>query len=231
MKFEHGLKEAVFVARKTRFSAVVEIEGREVIAYLPNSGRMRELLLPGAIVLVTEVTWAPGRITALDLVMVRHGDLLVSIDSRMPNRLVNEALLDNRLMGFEGCNVISREPAYGDSRLDFLLGTPNGHYCLLETKSVTLVQDQVAMFPDAPTLRGVRHLNDLTRSQAEDFAAAMVFIVQRNDAVAFRPNTGMDPLFGKTIQIASKAGIMLKAFRCNVSEEEILLEMEIPVHL
>lgn len=231
MRVGGELKEATFRVRQSRFSALVELDGREIKAYLPNSGRMKELLIPGVKVLLTEVTRAMERRTNHDLVMVKNGDLLVNVDSRTPNRIVNEALLEDRLPGFEGCSIISREAAYGESKLDFLLSLDAGHYCLLETKSVTLVRDQVAMFPDAPTLRGARHLRDLVQSQAEGFAAAMIFIVQRDDANSFRPNVEMDPLFGSAIQMAGRAGITLKAFTCRVSMDGVQLAREIPVEI
>jgi sugar fermentation stimulation protein A len=237
MKIAAKLIPATFVKRDNRFRVTVRVEGHLVWAHLPNSGRLRELLVPGRRVLLAAAQ-APGRLTAYDLLMVDLDGTLVSIDARLPSRLLyetlrqaqDEALQAGRLEEFAGYAQVRREVAYGQSRLDLVLeGGPDGGRCFIEVKSVTLVKDSVALFPDAPTQRGRRHLGELARAKAEGHRAAVVFVVQRDDTVRFLPHDEADPAFGQALREAAQAGVEVYAYKCRVSEEEVALDAPLPV--
>lgn len=226
MKLRGELVDAIFVQRLNRFAAMVEVAGRREPAHLPNSGRMRELLVPGVEALVAA---RPGpRKTAYDLLMVRHGMRWVGVDSRLPARLLEEALAAG-LADLGPFDSIRREVPYGQSRLD-LLGLGPGGPCLIETKSVNLVQDGVALFPDAPTARGTRHLEELRRAVEGGQRAAMVFVVQRDDALSLRPFEAADPLFASTLRAVAPA-VKVLAYCCEVSRGEICISRSVPMEL
>ena len=229
MKLHPQLVEARFLTRLNRFAALVEMEGREVMVHIANSGRMGELLVPGRRLLLTPAA-GEHRKTRLDLSLVDLGTTLVSADSRLPNGLVAEALADGQLPQFQEYPEIRREVRYGDSRLDLLLEGPAGR-CYGEVKSVTLVVDGIGLFPDAPTSRGVKHLKELSRAVAEGHRAAVVFIVQRADAVAMSPNDAADPTFGAALRAAQAAGVEIYAYNCAVSPSEIRLASPLPIKL
>ena len=247
------LHEARFVRRLNRFAATVSLDGREVMVHVANSGRMRELLQPGNLCYLTE---QPGshRKTAFDLTLVAIDGVaavavreapapyaagrelpiddrtLVSADARLPNALVWEAWRDGALPHFEGYEMARREVRYHDSRLDILLSSPD-EQCYVEIKSVTLVQDGVARFPDAPTERGRRHVSTLVRAVREGHRAAAVFVIQRADARALSPYDDHDPLFGEALREAVAAGVEAYAFTCSVTRETITIAGEVPVLL
>jgi sugar fermentation stimulation protein A len=245
MKIAARLIPATFVKRDNRFRVTVRVEGHLAWAHLPNSGRLRELLVPGQRVLLAAAQ-TPGRLTSYDLLMVDLDGTLASIDARMPSRLLYEALRQpfdrlripaqdaalqaGRLEEFAGYAQIRREVTYGQSRLDLVLeGGPDGGRCFIEAKSVTLVKDGVALFPDAPTQRGRRHLSELAQARAEGHRAAVVFIVQRDDAISFSPNDEADPAFGQALREAAQAGVEVYAYKCRVSEREVTLNASLPV--
>lgn len=205
------------------------MDGLEVTAHLPNSGRMTELLVSGQHVVVAG-KYGEHRKTAYDMILVDLGDGLVSVDSRLPSQVVEEALLSGTLAPFGHCGFVRREVVYGDSRLDFRVGA-NGREYLVEVKSVNLVEGKRALFPDAPTLRGARHLRTLVKAVREGYGAAVIFVVQREDASAFSPHEKADPDFGRALREAAEGGVGLYAYRCRLTREEIELSQEIPVIL
>ncbi len=229
MKLETSFLEATFIARENRFRARVRLAGKEVAAHIPNSGRLTELLLPGRPVLLADRR-SLSRLTDYDLLMVSLPNTLVSIDARLPNVLLDEALQAGALAQFKGYPVAHREVAYGNSRLDFLLEA-DGHKkpCLIEVKSVTLVREGVGYFPDAVTSRGTRHLRELRRASFEGNRAALVFVIQREDAQALAPHDRSDPRFGQTVREVVADGVEAYAYTCRVSREEMLLGERIPV--
>jgi len=223
------LKGAIFLTRDNRFRATVELDGRRVWAYLPNSGRLEELLRPGRRVLLRPAA-APGRKTAYDLALVDLEGLLVSADARLPNLLVEEALRKGRLPPFAGYEAIRREVERGGVRLDFVL-EKDGDRCLIEVKSVTLVRGGLALFPDAPTLRGRRHVEELHRAVAGGERAAIIFVVQREDAVAFAPHDEADPAFGRALRRAVEEGVEVYAYACRVGRREVRLDRPLEVKM
>ena len=224
------LVEGRFIKRLNRFAALVDVDRKEYLAHVPNSGRMGELLVPGYRVLLAPAPASASRKTAYDLALVDTGDALSSADARLPNKLVAEAIAEDGLPQFGGYPVVRPEQVFGESRLDFLLEGPDGS-CYVETKSVTLVEDGVGLFPDAPTLRGVKHLHSLMAAREAGHEAAVIFVIQRADADAFAPHDTADPLLGTTLREAVAAGVDVWAYRCQVSERSISLADEVPVRL
>ena len=229
MKITSQLKEAIFLQRVNRFSCRVKMGDKEERVYLPNSGRLKELLVPGRKVLLNPATNRQRR-TGYDLTLVALENTLVSADSRIPNQLVSRALRAGTLPEFDHYTHFQTEPRVGNRRLDFLLERDNQR-CLLEVKSVTLVRLGRAFFPDAPTLRGRRHLELLTQAKKAGQEAAILFVVQREDAQDFSPNDEADPQFGHTLRQAAEQGVAVYAYRCKVSTTEIELADRIPVYL
>ena len=224
-----SLAEARFIRRLNRFAALVEVGGKERLAHVANSGRMRELLVEGRRVLLKPAA-GDHRKTAFDLALVDLGHTLASADARLSSLLVYEALKQGRLPQFLDYKNLLREVTYGESRLDLALEGPEGK-CYLETKSVTLVADAVGLFPDAPTIRGRKHMGSLSKAAGEGHRAAVVFVVQRDDAWSFAPNDDADPQFGVALRQAAKEGVEVYAYGCHVTRGEILLAGQIPVRL
>lgn len=230
MRWPQPLIPGRFVRRQNRFRCAVEMDGAVVPAHLPNSGRLGELLTPGAEVRVRLAADPGTRKTVGDLTLVRHADTWVSVDARLPSRLVAEAIARGRMAPFAGFSQIEVEVTVGNSRLDLRLAGPAGR-CWIETKSVTLVEGGVALFPDAPTARGARHVQALQALRSQGERAAVVFVVQRPDAVAFSPHPTADPAFAETLRQASRAGVEVYAYRCAVDLEAIEVWEPIEVRL
>jgi sugar fermentation stimulation protein A len=222
--------EGRFVVRDNRFRVTVEVAGQDVWAHLPNSGRLGELLIPGRRVLLVEQAGAQRK-TGYDLNMIEVDGRWVSLDARVPNKLVQEALHAGRLAPLLGYPSVRREVRYGDSRLDYLLQAPGRDPCLVEVKSVTLVVGGLACFPDAVTARGRRHVNELARALAEGYRAAVVFVVQREDATGFRPHDESDPVFGSALRQAAGLGVEVYAYGCQVEPGLLRITHELPVFL
>ena len=229
MDLPGNLVEGRFQARLNRFLALVEVQGREVGVHVANSGRMHELLVPGIRVLISP---RPGahRKTAYDLTLVDLGTTLVSADARLPNALAAEAFIQGRLPQFRDYSSIRREVTFGESRLDLLLNGPPG-LCYVETKSVTLVVDGVALFPDSPTVRGAKHVHSLAEAVGAGHRAAVVFVIQRDDSQAFSPHDSADPDFGIAFRESLAAGVEAFAYSCRVTETEVTLCRRLPIRL
>ena len=208
----------------------VTCDGRERDAHLPNSGRLAELLTPGNTVLLAPAGPGAGRKTSDDLALVKVGGVLVSADARLPNKLLKEFIEAGALPEFRGYSSISVEVTLGESRIDLRLSGPLGH-CYLEAKSVTLVEDGTALFPDTPTTRGRRHLVSLSEAVERGHRAAVAFVVQRPDVHAFSPNESADPEFACTLREVSRRGVEAYAYKCKVSRDEVLITGRIPVLL
>ncbi len=207
---------------------MVEVEGCRARAYLPNPGRLQELLVEGAQVLLRR-SGSPGRKTRYDLTGVKAGETWVSVDSRLPNALFREALEQRSLEEFRGYRIAREEVEFGGSRLDFLLqGEPPA---LVEVKSCTLVEEGVAKFPDAPTARGRRHLLELMEAKSAGYRSAVVFVIQRSDALAFAPNDATDAAFGEALREAAREGVEVLAYRCSFNGREIRIAGRVEVLL
>jgi sugar fermentation stimulation protein A len=230
VEIEGNLIAGRFVTRDNRFRVTVEVAGKPAWAHLPNSGRLGELLVPGRQVLLVE---RPGgeRKTGYDLSLVEVGGGWVSVDARLPNDLVEEALRAGRLEPLAGYPELRREVSLGHSRFDFLLGGPGRLPCLVEVKSVTLVVDGLGCFPDAVTARGRRHVEGLAEAVEEGYRAAVVFVVQRDDALGFRPHDESDPAFGRALRVAARRGVEIYAYGCRVEPGQVAIVRALPVHV
>ncbi len=190
---------------------------------------MHELLTPETEVILREVL-KRNRKTDYDLIGVFYEGQMVSVDSRMPNRLVLEALKNRDIEELSEYSIIKPECSYGHTRFDFFLANDRER-CLLEVKSCTLVKDGVAMFPDAETKRGRRHVRDLVKAKKEGYRACVLFIVQRTDAHVFAPNDETDPEFGKTLREAALEGVEVYAYLSKFVGNEIILKGKVKVNL
>lgn len=229
LELPENIVPARFLERLNRFVARVLIESVEALAHVPSSGRMRELLVPGAAVYL-QPTAGPGRRTDYKLLLVDYAGTMVSVDSLLPNRLLYHVFRHRALPGFENYNETRREVAYREGRIDFLL-TGEKDRCLVEVKSVTLVQNGEARFPDAPTQRGARHLRELAHAVGEGCRAAVIFVVQRDDGIYFTPNDGRDPEFGTALREARRQGVEVLALGCRVELPQVRLLGPLPVLL
>lgn len=229
MRLPDFLVKGVFIERANRFVCRVEVDGITEKAHLANSGRLKELLVPGRVVSLVE-SLSPHRRTRYDMLLIALDNTLVSVDARLPNDLVEEGLRSGILGHFRSYSQIRREVTFGHSRLDFLLQN-NSQFCYVEVKSVTLVEQGRGLFPDAPTERGRQHLLSLIQARKERLQAAIVFVVQRPDVTEFSPNDKTDPAFGLALREAHKAGVGIYSYRCQVTLKEIRIEKEIPVQL
>ena len=211
-----------FLRRPNRFIAHVEIAGEEQVVHVKNTGRCRELLQPGTEVWC-EKSGNPNRKTQYDLITVRKGDRLINMDSQAPNIAAGEWLRSGGLGEIEN---LKAESFHGDSRFDFSF-TKDGKQCFLEVKGVTLENDGVCAFPDAPTERGVKHLRGLTKLAKEGYGAFVLFVIQMPDVKYLHPNDGTDPAFGAALREAAENGVTVLAMDCAVTEDT--MEIRLPV--
>ena len=222
---------ATFLERPNRFIArCLMFDGTVRESHVPNTGRCRELLVPGCKVFL-QFHDDPRRKTRHTLIAVEKNGILINMDSQAPNRVVEEALRDGSLsLTREPPTLIRREAAYRDSRLDFYVESP-GERLFAEVKGVTLEEDGIVRFPDAPTLRGLRHIRELTAAAGEGYGAAVIFVVQMDEARYFAPNDDTQPEFGRALAEAQAAGVRLIARCCEVTPLQITLGKEIPIRL
>ena len=221
-----SVRRGQFLTRPNRFIAKVELGGREETVHVKNTGRCRELLIPGAAVYMQD--WGqehPGRRTRYDLVTVDKGGTLINMDAQAPNRIFAQWIHQQ-----EPEITVHPEYRYGDSRLDFCLERPEGLH-LVEVKGVTLEREGHCLFPDAPTERGVRHLHELMRAVEEGHRATAFFVIQMADAEDFSPNDKTDPAFGVALRQAAEAGVEIAAWCCRVTPGSIALDRPVPVRL
>ena len=221
------VKRGRFLARPNRFVAHVELEGELVVCHVKNTGRCRELLTSGAAVYL-ERAENPARKTPYDLIAVEKGDLLINMDAQAPNKVFGEWAAAGGL-GFVP-TLLRPETAYGSSRFDFYweYGPRRGFW---EVKGVTLERDSVARFPDAPTLRGVKHLEELIAAREAGYEAGVCFIVQMAGMDHVEPNDATHPAFGEALRRAARAGVAVLALECAVEPGRLLAGGKIPVRL
>jgi sugar fermentation stimulation protein A len=222
---------AQFLKRLNRFVATVALEGKEETVHVKNTGRCRELLLPDARVVLSRGDGA-ARKTAWDLVAVwkerEEGEILINMDAQAPNAAAAEWLPKSGL--FSPAAVFQREVTWGNSRFDFAV-REGERLSFLEVKGVTLAAGDRGFFPDAPTERGVKHVEELIRAKEEGHGAAILFVAQWERARSVSPNRATHPAFAKALERAAAAGVRLLAARCRVSEEGMEILEEIPVDL
>lgn len=256
MNYEH-MRKGIFVSRPNRFIAHVLVSGdggkeETVICHVKNTGRCRELLIPGVTVLVQFHPEAEvlGRKTQYSLIGVwkerENGPLLINMDSQAPNQAAHEWLLSNSQnisLPFHksatkesgiGLTIknIKREVTYDHSRFDLAFQSVDPEFsAFMEVKGVTLEEHGLAMFPDAPTERGIKHIEELIHAHQEGYEAYLLFVIQMKEMTSFEPNRVTHPEFASALKEAYKAGVHLLAYDCMVTEDSMTLDQPVPVHL
>ena len=221
-----NMVSGIFLARPNRFIAHVEIDGQVEVCHVKNTGRCRELLTPGAQVWCQRADNS-NRKTKYDLITVKKGDRLINMDSQAPNIAAGEWLRDG---GLGAVSDLKPEYTHGDSRFDFSF-LLDGRRCFLEVKGVTLENDGVCAFPDAPTERGVKHLKGLTQAAKEGYGAFVLFVIQMPDVKYLRPHDERDPAFGAALREAAENGVTILAMDCGVTEDVMQLRLPVLVRL
>lgn len=227
MKLYHDLTQCRFLCRVNRFLARCLVDGAEAVVHVKNTGRLGELLVPGAVCWL-ERSASPARKTAFDLVAVEKDGRIVNIDSLAPNSIVREWVGNG---GWGDVSAVQSEFVQGDSRFDiaYMKGGTRG---LIEVKGVTLFDEQgVAYFPDAPTSRGTKHLHGLIRAAKAGMEAGICFVIMQEDATALVPNERTDPAFAAALRQADAAGVRIVATRCRVTADSVGIIGEVPVIL
>lgn len=227
---EYGnMVEARFLRRINRFTAFVELNGREEMVHVKNTGRCKELLLEGARVFLEEAD-KEGRKTKYSLIAVYKGDMLVNMDSQAPNQMAAEALAEGKIEEIGEVGFLKREVNYENSRFDLFYqkGEKKG---FIEVKGVTLEENGIAKFPDAPTERGAKHLRELIKAKEEGYEAAALFVIQMKGVQEFRPNEERDKNFTAALKEAAKAGVKILAYDCRVQVGKVYIDQKVPVNL
>jgi sugar fermentation stimulation protein A len=238
MKLHYDIFYGTFLRRPNRFIAYVDLSGTEVICHVPNTGRLKELLVPGAQVMLSH-HGSELRKTQYELRMVKKEGSWVSIDSQLPNLLAQEAIVNQVVEELTGYSELQREVVYQNSRFDLRLARPEkdsavetkAPICYVEVKGVTLERDGWSYFPDAPTERGRKHIDELIHAVQNGNQAALLFVIQTEKAQGFSPNGITDPAFAGKVKAAYEAGVEILAYRCQVSPQEVTLLHKLPVIL
>lgn len=218
--------KAKFIERPNRFQAIVEINGEREITHVPNTGRLKELLIPGAIVYLLKSNDIKRK-TKYTLMFVEKGENLICIYSSLANRVLENALKEGQI--FLGYGTLKREVTYGDSKFDFMIDGDNKTY--IEVKCVTLEENCVAKFPDAPTTRGVRHIYELIDAKEKGHSSKIVFVTFMDFVKHFVPNYITDKKFYEALKKAKDVGVDIMCFKCKITVDEICIIDEIPVNL
>lgn len=226
MKYKN-IKAGIFKARPNRFVAHIEIDGQICICHVKNTGRCKELLVTDCLVYVEESNNL-ARKTRYSLIAVQKGERIINMDSQVPNKAVHEWLLGGNL--FQDITLIKPEKVYGNSRFDFYIETST-RKIFMEVKGVTLEEDGIVRFPDAPTERGVKHMKELIACTKEGYEAYILFVIQMAGVTRFEPNDVTHPEFGMTLRTAQIEGVHALAYDCNVTPESITIRKPVPVVL
>lgn len=228
MKY-NNVKEAVFIKRPNRFIAHVLLHGKEEIVHVRNTGRCREILIEGTKVIL-EASKNPNRKTAYSLIAAYKGNMLINIDSQVPNRVVFDGIKENKIKFLSGVDYLKREAVYGNSRFDIYF-EKNANKGYIEVKGVTLEDNGIAMFPDAPTERGRKHLIEMANAVSEGYEGYVIFLIQLKGVKYFTPNVNMDPEFAKALSYCAEKGVKVLAYDSIVKEDEIAISQEVKVLL
>lgn len=228
MKYQHTIS-GQFIRRINRFLAEVLIDGKQEKVHVKNTGRLQELLIPEAHVML-EAAGHPGRKTRYSLIAVQKGECWVNIDSQAPNTVVYEALKNGEIGEFPAIRSLKREVTYGDSRFDlYFAGAEQEGF--IEVKGVTLENNGIALFPDAPTARGAKHIGELTKAVQAGYAGVVFFLVQMEGCHAFAPHEQMDKPFAEALNHAKQAGVQILAYDARVTADEITIGHPLAVRI
>lgn len=220
------VREGIFLSRPNRFIAMVEIDGKAETVHVKNTGRCRELLTPGARVILECAPPDTKRKTKYDIIAVYKGDMLINMDSQSPNKAAMEFI--PKL--FEGVTYIRPERVYGSSRFDFYIEAGK-RKIFMEVKGCTLEEKGICSFPDAPTERGVKHINELIKAASEGYEAYILFVIQMEKALYFTPNDRTHPQFGEALRQAAGQGVKILAYSCNVTENSMSIAEPVRIEL
>ncbi|MBQ2802500.1 MAG: DNA/RNA nuclease SfsA, partial [Lachnospiraceae bacterium] len=226
MKYQH-IVQAEFIDRPNRFIARVKINGREETVHVKNTGRCKELLIRGAVVYL-EKSNNPKRATLYDLVSVEKGKRLINMDSQAPNKVVEEWLWKKEL--FPDLILVRPETKYGNSRFDFYVETKN-EKIFIEVKGVTLEEDGIVRFPDAPSDRAVKHVEELIQARKDGYRVFVLFVIQMSGVRYFTPNRVTHKAFAEALEKASDAGVEILAYDCLVKKDSLEINQSVPVQL
>lgn len=226
MKYTEIL-EGIFKARPNRFIAHVEINGKMEVCHVKNTGRCKELLIEGVKVFL-EKNDNPNRKTKYSLIGVQKGNLLINMDSQAPNKVIKDWLQSGNLFSKEA--KIFPEKTFQKSRFDFYVEDKQNKI-FIEVKGVTLEQEGLGLFPDAPTQRGVKHIRELCESLQQGYQAYIIFVIQMKGVYSFQPNYTTHPEFGETLVKAEKAGVKILAYDCTVTKDSLEIDQSVPVNL
>lgn len=222
--------EGIFLERPNRFLAKVIIENKEEIVHVRNTGRCRELLVPGAKVILEDCRNNPNRKTKYSLISVYKGDALINMDSQIPNAVVFEALKNNQISEFQNLTYIKREVTHGNSRYDIYF-EKEINKGFIEVKGVTLESNGIARFPDAPTERGRKHVLEMIQAVKEDYIGVIFFLIQMENPKEFRLNWKMDEKFSSAVNLAMKNGVEILAYDSIVNKNRISIGQRIKIDL
>ncbi|MGF7087762.1 sugar fermentation stimulation protein A [Kroppenstedtia sanguinis] len=217
---------AFFVERPNRFQAVVEMGGKRELVHVPNTGRMDEMLFPGTPVML-EKSDNPRRKHPYSLKFVNKKGHWICIHSALANRVFEDAFDEGKMDWVQG--PLKREVPFGNSRMDFSIGVDLS--TLVEVKCVTYEEDGIAMFPDAPTVRGQKHVEELITALEQGYQAAVVFMIFMDFVHRFTPHRRIDPILTEKLRKAHDQGVLIKAYACSIHFREIAVERELPVEL
>lgn len=226
MKYENIIK-ARFISRPNRFIAEVEIDGNIEIAHVKNTGRCKELLTEGATVYVQKSD-NPARKTKYDLITVVKNGMLINMDSQAPNKVFGEWVSQGNFAA--DVDLIKPECKYGNSRFDFYIEA-GGRKIFAEIKGVTLEEEGIVMFPDAPTERGIKHIKELCECVKNGYEGYIFFIIQMEQCKYFTPNKATHIEFAEALKKASECGVNIKAMNCNVTKDELIILKEVEIKL
>lgn len=222
-----NIQQAIFLERPNRFIAHILVEGKEQLCHVKNTGRCKELLIPNTTIYVQHHD-NPNRKTKYSLIAVQKGELLINMDSQVPNQIVAEWLKTGKL--FPDLKLVKPETVFGSSRFDFYLETSQKKI-FMEVKGCTLEQNGVMMFPDAPTQRGVKHIQELILAKQQGYEAYLIFVIQMKGARYFAPNRLTHPEFADVLLQAEKAGVNILAVDCMVMPDSIEIDQQVPIQL
>lgn len=221
------IEEAEFISRPNRFIANILIHGNVQQCHVKNTGRCKELLIPGVKIYVESHT-DPKRKTKYSLIAVIKGSLLINMDSQAPNKVVKEWLLEKQPFG--PLTLLKPETTYGESRFDFYMETEEKKL-FMEVKGVTLEENGVVRFPDAPTERGIKHIMELIQAKEEGYEACLMFVVQMKGVRYFEPNEVAQKAFGAALRKAKQAGVQIFAYDCVVKPDGLWIDNEVEVRV
>lgn len=231
MKFEKNIYEAEFINRPNRFNAKVKLNNEEITVHVPNTGRCKEILREGVKVHLREEN-NPTRKTKYDLIAAYKGDILINIDSQIPNKVVAEALENKKIKKLSEYTIINKEKTFGKSRFDFKLSTENNEKIyFLEVKGVTLEENGHCRFPDAPTERGTKHILELIEAKSQGYGAGILFLIQLDNVMTFSPNDVTDPDFANALKLAKENNVDIMVYNCRVEKNLIEMKDEVDIIL